>query len=139
MAFDRPRGNTDIKTVVIDSSAIMMLFEFSIDLENELTRLLGAYKIIVPRSVINELKFLANNAKGKKKQIAKPALKLAEDFELVNDTSKNADDAVLAIAKKQKAVVFSNDKELRNRAKKEKLKTICLRSKNYLMINENFV
>ncbi len=139
MASDRSRGNTGIKIVVIDTSAIMMLFEFSIDLENELTRLLGAYKIIVPRSVINELKFLADRSKGRKKRIAKPALKLAENFEVVDDKSNNADDAVLAIAKKQNGVIFSNDKELRSRAKKEKLKTICLRSKNCLMINENFV
>lgn len=139
MASDRLRGNTSSKIVVIDTSAIMMLFEFSIDLENELARLLGAYKIIVPVSVINELKFLTDKGKGKKKLIAKPALKLAEGFEVVDDTFNNADYAVLSIAKKYKGVVFSNDSELRRRAKKEKLKTICLRSKNCLMINENFV
>jgi len=139
MASDRLRGNTSIKTVVIDTSAIMMLFEFSIDLECELTRILGAYKIIVPFSVINELKFLIDKSKGKKKLIAKPALKLANNFEVVDDKSHSADDAVLNIAKKYKGVVFSNDKELRNRAKKEKIKTIYLRGKNYLMISENFV
>ncbi len=139
MAFDRSRENTSIKTVVIDTSAIMMLFEFSIDLENELTRLLGKYKIVVPSAVIDELRFLKDKSKGKKKKIAKPALKLAKGFEILDTSIRNADDAVLSVAKKQKGVVFSNDKELRSRAKKQKLKTICLRSKNYLMINENFV
>ncbi len=144
MASDRSWGNTgnrirSIKTVVIDTSAIMMLFEFSIDLENELTRLLGSYKIVVPSSVIDELSFLKNNSKGKKKLIAKPALKLANGFEIINTKIDDADDAVLSIAKKNEGVVFSNDKELRSRAKKEKIKTICLRGKNYLMINENFV
>ena len=114
MASDRSRGNTSINLVVIDSSAIMMLFEFSIDLERELTRLIGAYKIVVPRSVINELRILSEKSKGKKKQIAKPALKLAENFTVADDELDNADDAVLAIAKKQNAVVLSNDKELRN-------------------------
>jgi len=139
MASDRLRGNTSIKTVVIDTSAIMMLFEFSIDLEKELTRLLGAYKIVVSTPVIDELKFLAENSKGKKKQIAKPALKLVSNFEVIDDKSSNADDAVLAIAKKYKGVVFSNDKELRKRAKSNRLKTICLRSKKYLTISEDFV
>jgi len=134
MASDRLRGNTSIKTVVIDTSAIMMLFEFSVDL-----RLLGAYKIVVPTPVIDELKFLAENSKGKKKQIAKPALKLVSNFEVVDDKSHSADDAVLSIAKKYKGVVFSNDKELRKRAKSNSLKTICLRSKKYLMISEDFV
>jgi len=139
MASDRAWGNKGIKTVVIDTSAIMMLFEFSIDLENELKRILVSYRIVVPISVINELKFLAENSKGRKKQIAKPAVKLAEGFELMDDNSDNADDAVLSVAKRQKGIVFSNDRELRRRAKKEKLKTICLRSKNHLMISEKFV
>ena len=120
MASDRLWRNTSIRTVVIDTSAIMMLFEFSIDLEKELTRLLGKYKIVVPHAVIDELAFLNDNAKGKKKLISKPALKLASNFEVVDDKSHNADDAVLNIAKKYEGVVFSNDKELRKRAKNNK-------------------
>jgi len=139
MASDRLRGNTSLKIVVIDTSAIMMLFEFSIDLEKELTRLLGKYKMVVPHAVIDELVLLTDNAKGKKKLIAKPALKLASNFKVVDDKSHSADDAVLNIAKKYKGVVFSNDKELRKRAKSNRLKTICLRSKKYLMISEDIV
>jgi rRNA-processing protein FCF1 len=139
MAFDRIRGNRTTKIVVLDSSAILMLFEFSIDLEKELTRLLGSYKIIVPKTIFNEINYLAENGKGKKKAIAKPALKLVEKYELVEDSSKFGDDAVLEIAKKFNGIVFSNDKELRKKARKEKLKTICLRGKKYLTISEDFV
>jgi rRNA-processing protein FCF1 len=139
MASDRSWRNTSVKAVVIDTSAIMMLFEFSIGLEKELTRLLGSYKIIVPSAVIDEIRILKDRAKGKKKLIAKPGLKLAESFEIFNTNLDDADDAVLSVAKEFNGVVFSNDKELRKRAKKEKLKTIYLRSKNHLEINESFV
>jgi len=139
MAFDRIRGNPTSKIVVFDSSAILMLFEYSISLEQELVRLLGNYEIVVPSKIVEELKFLCEKGKGKKKQYAKPALKLIENYKIVTDKSENADNAVLNIAKKLNGIVFSNDKELKKRAKKEKIKTIFMRNKKYLMISEDFV
>jgi rRNA-processing protein FCF1 len=139
MASDRLRGNPASKIVVFDSSAILMLFEYSINLEQELTKILGRYEIVVPLRIIEELKVLSEKGKGKKKKLAKPALKLVENYKIVKDASETADDAVLSIAKKLNGIVFSNDKELKIRAKKEKIKTIFMRNKNYLMISEDFV
>ncbi len=139
MASDRLRGNPASKIVVFDSSAILMLFEYSINLNQELIRLLGSYEIVIPSKIIEELKVLCQKGKGKKKQLAKPALKLVENYKIVKDASETADDAVLNIAKKLNGVVFSNDKELKGRAKKEKIKTIFMRNKKYLMISEDFV
>jgi len=139
MAFDRIRGNSTSKIVVFDSNAILMLFEYSISLEQELTKILGSYEIVVPSKIVEELKFLCEKGKGKKKQYAKPALKLVEKYKIVADKSENADNAVLNIAKKLNGIVFSNDKELKKRAKKEKIKTIFMRNKKYLMISEDFV
>jgi rRNA-processing protein FCF1 len=139
MASDRLRGNPASKIVVFDSSAILMLFEYSINLEQELIRLLGNYKIVVPSKIVEELKFLSEKGKGKKKHFAKPALKLIENYKIITDKSKKADDAVLNIAKKLNGVIFSNDKEIKERAKKEKIKTIFMRNKKYLMISEDFV
>ena len=73
MASDRLRGDKKEKTVILDSSAVMMLFEFSIDLEDELTRLLGGYHVILPRPIVDELRFLSEHRKGKKRQNAKAA------------------------------------------------------------------
>ncbi len=56
MASDRLRGNSASKIVVFDSSAILMLFEYSINLEEELIRLLGNYEIVVPSKIVEELK-----------------------------------------------------------------------------------
>ena len=139
MASDRLRRDSASKLVVLDSSAVLMFFEFSIDLENELTRLLGLYKIVVPSKILDELTLLSEQAKGKKKQFAKAALKLLKNYEIIQDSSKYADDAVLNVAKKHNGIIFSNDKELKRRAKKEKIKTIFLKNKNYLDLSDPFV
>jgi rRNA-processing protein FCF1 len=139
MASDRLRGNSALKIVVFDSSAILMLFEYSINLDQEMVRLLGKYEKVVPSKIVKELKFLSEKGKGKKKQFAKSALKLINDYKIVIDKSEKADDSVINIAKKLNGVIFSNDKELKNRAKKEKIKTIFMRNKKYLMINDDFV
>ena len=86
MASNRLWKDRAQKIVVLDSSAIMMLFEFSIDLEDELIRLLGRCKIIVPKPIIDELTYLSENGKGKKKTNAKASLKLIEKIALLHMT-----------------------------------------------------
>jgi rRNA-processing protein FCF1 len=104
-----------------------------------LLRLLGRYEVVVPSKIIEELKFLCEQGKGKQKQYAKPALLLIKNYKIVIDKSEKADDAVLNTAKKLNGVILSNDKELKKRAKKEKIRTIFMRNKKYLMISEDFV
>ncbi len=133
MAFNRLREDRDGKTVILDSSAVMMLFEFSIGLENELTRLLGKFHIVVPRPIFEELKLLSEKGKGKKKTIAKPSLELIKKYEIVN-AEGNGDDAVLMLAKKFNGIVITNDRELRKRVKESSLQTIYLRGKSRLVL-----
>jgi rRNA-processing protein FCF1 len=135
MASDRLWGNKKYKLVILDSSAIMMLFEFSIDLENELKRILGLYKIIIPEPIKNELEFLSNNAKGKRKRIASSSLQLIKRYEImkINEDFKG-DDAVMHLGKKLNGYVVTNDKKLRYRLKKKSINIICLRGKNKLML-----
>jgi len=130
MASDWLRQYRDT-VILLDSNAVMMLFEFSIDLEGELTRLFGKYKIIVPKTVINEIKFLSEHEKGRKKFIAKPALKLIEKYDVI-DADGNGDKAILDLAKKLKCIVLTNDKKLREKLKKLSLHTVYLRGKSKL-------
>ena len=134
MAFDRIRRDKTEKLVILDSNAIMMLFEFSIDLENELTRLLGKYHIIIPKAVLEELKFLSEYGKGKKKNLAKSSLKLSKRYQIFNSKEKQADEAVISVAKKTNGIVLTNDKELRNKLKENSCSSIFLRSKKTLEI-----
>lgn len=134
MASDRIWEYRNEKTVILDSSAIMMLFEFQINLEDELTRLLGIYRIIIPKPIYEELKFLSINGKGKKRIIAKASLKLIEKYNIVDSDEKTGDDSVLSIAKKTKGIVVTNDKELKDNLKKISLSVIFLRAKKKLVM-----
>ena len=132
MASDWLRRDQE-RIVILDSNAVMMLFEFSIDLEDELIRLLGSFKIVVPKSIFDEIKFLSETGKGKKRFIAKPALELIKKYEVV-DAEGTGDQSVLNLAKKLNCIVVTNDRKLRNELKKASLHTIYLRGKSRLVL-----
>ena len=135
MASNRLWGNREEKIVILDSSAIMMCFEFSIDLEDELTRLLGNYHIIIPKPIVEELEFLVKNGRGKKKHIAKPALDLIKRYDIADlDTSKKGDDAVIYFAQELSGIVVTNDRDLKKRLRKLLIKVIYLRGKKRLVL-----
>ncbi len=131
MAFNRIWS---FKTVILDSSAVLMIFEFSVDLEAELTRLLGRHKVVIPKSVFDELRFLSQQQDGRRRQIAKAAMQFIKKFEIVNTKIEYADDAIFNLAKETDWVVVTNDKELRKRLRNVLLPVIFLRGKKTLML-----
>ena len=133
MASNWLRRDRTEKIVILDSSAIMMLFEFSIDLEDELTRLLGRFRVVVPSPIVKELRYLSEQGKGKKRLIAKPALELIKKYEIVDERG-TGDDSVLSLAQRLNAIVITNDRVLKNRVKKTGLRIIYLRGKNRLVL-----
>jgi len=135
MAFDRIRENRNKKTVILDTNAVLMLFEFNINLEDELSRLIGLYRIMIPSTVEKELKILSKKYSGNKKIYAKAAIKLINKYEKMNVKSDNADDSIFLLAKKiDNCFVLTNDKELKDRIKKIPRKVIFLRAKKKLEI-----
>jgi rRNA-processing protein FCF1 len=112
----------------------MIIFDFSIDFEDELTRLLGKYQIVVPRPIIEELQVLSEKGKGKKKIQAKASLKLLEKYDVIDVYGKRPDESVLFLAQKYKGIVLTNDKELKKKAKESSLHTVFLREKNKLAL-----
>jgi uncharacterized protein len=136
MAFDRLRGDKIHKTVILDSSAFLMFFEFSVDWEKELSRLLDGYCIVVPIEVIKELEVLSKQTASERKRKAIASLKLAERYETVKTIAGNADDAVIEAAEKTHGVVVTNDTELRKRLKQDSIPVIFLRGKKKLSLEE---
>ena len=133
MASDRLWGDRKEITVILDSSAVLMLFEFSIDLDDELNRLIGKHHVILPSPIVEELRFLSEHGKGKQRQNSKAALELIKRYEIIDETG-NGDDSVLLSAQKHGGIVLTNDRELRKRAKAAFLQTIYLRGKNRLAL-----
>ncbi len=113
---------------MLDANALMMPFQFSLNIDLELERLLGNFEIAVPSSVIVELRRVAVEQKASQ---AKGALRLAEKYRM-HPVPGTGDDAVLAAALKLGAILLTNDAGLRRRARAAGLRTICLRGRSHL-------
>jgi len=108
-----------------------MFFEFSLDWETQLSSLLGAYSIVVPTAVLQELRMLTTH---QKKAVA--ALKLAKNYETIDTNGLSADDALLCIAEQTKGVVVTNDAELRHRLRQRGFPVVFLRGRKKLALDE---
>ena len=124
-----------IKEVVIDTNFFMVPFQFNVDIITELEKILPSYKLTTPSFVINELKGLKKNNKGKIRLNANLALKLANSSKIeIKDISllenETVDDALLRVSE----VLATNDIELKNRAKNKGITVAYLRQKRYIAV-----
>ena len=124
------------KEVVIDTNFFMVPFQFNVDIINELEKLLPSYRLTTPSFVINELKGLKRNTKGKTRLNANLALKLANSSKIeIKDISllenETVDDALLRVSE----VLATNDIELKNRAKDKGITVAYLRQKRYIAVD----
>lgn len=124
------------KEVVIDTNFFMVPFQFNVDIIDEFEKALPSYKLTTPIFVINELKGLKRNNKGKIRLNADLALKLAnssnieiKDISLENN--ETVDDALLRVSE----VLATNDIELKKRARKKGITVAYLRQKKYIAID----
>ena len=123
------------KEVVIDTNFFMVPFQFNVDIITELEKILPSYKLTTPSFVINELKGLKRNNKGKIRLNANLALKLANSSKVeIKDISllenETVDDALLRVSE----VLATNDIELKNRAKNKGITVAYLRQKRYIAV-----
>ena len=128
----REVGERMTTKVILDTNALMMPFQFGINLTAELKRLLGTFEIIVPSSVIDELGDL------RPKDMAKAAKTLASKFRTVKSEGKG-DQAVLSLAQELGAIVVTNDKLLIKALKELKLPVIQLRSRTHLVLSGSYL
>jgi rRNA-processing protein FCF1 len=127
--------DTILKRVILDTNAVLMMFEFSLDIESELSRLLGSYEIIIPTSVQDELMMLAKKGYGRRAQYARAGLQLIKKYTLYDDDTQPVDDSILKIALTIEAFVLTNDKTLHNRLKQKQVNVIYLRGKQTLHLD----
>jgi hypothetical protein len=118
-----------MQNVLLDTNAILMPFQFKLNLDIELYRLVGAHKIYVPASVIAELELLCQ----KKIKFSKSATKLAKRYEIIGNTEESCDSAILKLAKELDAYVVTNDTVLQKKLHSEGITVIFLRSRKKLV------
>jgi rRNA-processing protein FCF1 len=133
MAINRIRKHKI--NVILDTSSLLTPFEFSINIDHELEKLLGSFNTLIPSCVLKELRFLSQNSKGKTKRFASAALQLAEKYGVIDCIDDDADDAIVNIAKKiPKAVVVTNDVELKRKLRSNNIPVISLRGKKRFVL-----
>src|SRR6267143_1972689 len=115
------------RIVLLDTNALLMPFQFRVNLETELARLMGSTDIAIPRPVLTELALLAERDRD-----AQAALRLAARYRVVEATGP-ADDALLDLAVSHRAVVVTNDQPLLDRLRASNVPRIFLRSRNHLV------
>lgn len=115
-------------TVILDTNALMMPFQFGVNLDLELERLFGSFEILVPSPVVRELTSLAP-----KDRIARSALRLARKYKTV-ESEGQTDKVLVDLAKDLHAVVVSNDKLVIRSLEREGLPYVRLRSRSHLIL-----
>ena len=115
------------RIVLLDTNALLMPFQFRVNLETELGRLMGSADITIPSPVWTELEFLAERDRD-----ARAALQLAARYRVI-EAPGSADDALLALASSLRAVVVTNDQPLLDRLRAASIPRIFLRSRNHLV------
>jgi rRNA-processing protein FCF1 len=122
-----------MKTVIVDTNALMLPAQKGIDLENELTRLVGKCEITVPSIVVDEINNLAHR-EGKIRNDARVAQTLIKRFRIVK-ISGAGDQGIADYARKIRGIVVTNDKELKKELKDTEIPVIYLRGNNHLELN----
>ena len=112
--------------VVLDANALMLPFQFRVNLDLELGRLLGACDVYVPASVVRELERVAPRDRA-----ARAALALAGKYRTYATDAKG-DLAVIAAAEALGAHVVTNDRALLAVLRGRRIPRITLRSRSHL-------
>ncbi len=125
---------TELK-IILDTNFMMMPGQFGIGIFKEIDRIIDRkYKLYTLTPIVHELERLSREAKGKDKTAAKLALEMLPHIEKI-EVKQKADEAIIETAEKEKAIVATNDAELRRNLKKAGITTIYLRQKSHLAVN----
>lgn len=120
----------------------MIPAQFHVDIIGELERILpSSYSYVVPSPVLRELEVIKERSKGKNRIAAGVALKIASSepvktLEIEINRGEHVDNALLKMFKaNSRDVLCTNDRELRNRAKKRGITVVYLRQRSYLAVD----
>ncbi|WP_461461526.1 type II toxin-antitoxin system VapC family toxin [Methanobrevibacter sp.] len=127
-----------VNEVVIDTNFFMAVFQFKIDILDELKKVVPSYKLTTPKFVISELEGLKTNKNQNIRKQATMALKIAKsgDVEIMDVSTLNGesvDDALLRISKSK--ILATNDIQLKKRAKEASIQVAYIRQKRYVAID----
>jgi hypothetical protein len=119
-----------MRRVLLDTNFLLVPYQFGLDIFLEMREVFeGEYVLVVPTGVVGELEKLGKG-RGKEGAAARFGLKLLSlrEHERV-ESSGNVDEWILGYAQKEKAVVATNDRALREKLKRKRVKVLSLISR----------
>ncbi len=123
-----------MKTIIIDTNALMAVSEFGIDLFTEIEKAcLFSYQLVVLTGTIQELEKIKQEQRGKFKVAAKLALTLVEKFKLKQIASSEVVDDELVKHSAKGEIILTQDQELKKRLTKPYL---TIRQKKWIVLVE---
>lgn len=116
-----------MKKIILDTNFSLIPFQFKVDIYEEFNRIINEdYQLFFPRIALPELLKLKFGSAGLK-------LMQKKDVEIIDiPLIENVDNSIIEYAKKENAIVATQDKEIKRNSKKAGLKVITLRQKSYL-------
>ncbi len=114
--------------VVLDTNALLLPFERSINVDAQLRSLLGECQIFVPGPIVGELKRSPSKH-------APAALRLLSRYS-IEDTAEVGDKAVIELAERLGAYVVTNDRLLISKLRQKRIKVILLRGGSHLALDD---
>lgn len=119
-------SSADLPLVLLDTNALLMPFQMSLDVESEIERLMGRCRIAVPQVSIAELRAMGSSVRD-----GSAALKFAERFEVM-PTVGLGDDAIVDLAIRTDGIVVTGDRGLIKRLHKAGLRVLRPRQRKRL-------
>jgi len=126
-----------ITTVIMDANFLMAPGELGIDVFEEVDSLMGGdYETVVPEPVKIELQKIARG-RGEEAKAARIALELMKrnNVETMETKHIDGDSSIIELARKcESPVVATNDKNLRDQFRKRSVPTLCIRTRDHVVI-----
>jgi len=119
------------RKVLLDTNFLLVPYQFKLDIFTKIEELLEVpHAFVVPTGVVGELEKLAKG-RGKEGAAARFGLKLLRNREHESvESSGNVDEWILKYAKEEGMFVATNDRALRVKLKKNRVKVISLLSRS---------
>jgi rRNA-processing protein FCF1 len=128
-----------LKKIILDTNALMLPYQFKLDLQDELSRVVEEpHELAIPSGALLELEGIAGE-RSKNGVFAKNSLEywrgeIAKGNARVLLSKGKVDDWIVHTAASPDVLVCTNDSGMRARLKGKKLKAIVLRERSHLAI-----
>lgn len=121
--------------VLFDTNFLLLPVRIGIDVISELNRLLGAYEIIIPSTVLKELEEIRKKNSKTSREVA--FVKRFPPHKIIKtklEKGETVDDLIIRTAKKCNFIVATVDLGLKRRLRDQNVPVIYLRQKRVLVL-----